>query len=453
MNTKPRYEKEDIVINFRDMLLHIVRRWRSILIGVLIVTLLAGGYRYMKDARVYKNKLAAENNQPTTVTLSEASLANANQVLQYQKTYQAHANYNRNSLLMQINPAAVDTQILSYMITGEKSYSIASMYQLHLNNLAMYETVAAEIAPDNDPAYITELVTVTLKYESNRTDSVDHVTLNIKTIAPTNDICAAIAKEIKTHMASLQPTVTAAFGTHGCSLIADTVQVNANTSLKSTQQSNLNTCNTLRNNLKVAKNALTSAEKAYVEQMTGVNTNLNNKKPVAPTPPSVSVKMLVLGFVAGLLLMTCVHALGYALNRKLKSREDFAERYGVFVFGCLNAQIDQDAIALAQKKLLLSVQAVADSNKTSTVYIIGADTDARARAPFETMKTAFADKGITLEALQSPLNDAAALDKVATADAVVLAETIGASSYDDIYSELDLCDRLGRPVLGAFILK
>jgi hypothetical protein len=55
--------------------------------------------------------------------------------------------------------------------------------------------------------------------------------------------------------------------------------------------------------------------------------------------------------------------------------------------------------------------------------------------------------------LGSPLSDAASLERLADADGVVLAETVGTSCYNDIYRELALCKHLNRPVLGAFVLE
>ncbi|MBQ4613226.1 MAG: hypothetical protein IJB26_06765 [Clostridia bacterium] len=447
MNHQPLYEKEDIVINFRDMLVHILRRWRSIVIVVLVAALLAGGYQYLKDRRAYEDKLTAQESGAVTITLTGASLANANQALQYQKTYEAQANYNRHSLLMQIDPSEVNTVTLSYTVTGAKSYAAAALYQTHLNNLAMYEDAAAKIAPNNDPSYIMELVSATLQYESGTLEAADHAILNVKIIAPNKDMCAIIANEVKTHIATLQSTVSAALGAHECRLAAQTEQMSADQSLKTTQQNNLNNCNTLRNNLKSTRDALTDREKAYVDQVLAAN----NGTVSTPTPPSVSVKMVILGLAAGLVLMIGIYGLGYVFSRKLKSREDFAERFGLFVFGQLTPPTDRETLALIEKQLLLSTRH--NAGETPTICVIGCGTDVRENATLGDIKTDLAENKIAVELLLCPLYDASALEKVAAADAVVLAETLDASTYDDIYRELDLCDRLGRPVLGAFILK
>lgn len=475
MNTTPRYEKEDIVINFRDMLVHILRRWRSIVVGVLVVTLLAGAYQYAKDLNTYKRALATPSDKTATVQLEGLALANANQALQYQKLYELQAEYNRASLLMQIDPGAVNTQTLSYLVTGAKSYVTAALYQTHLGNLSMYETIAAEAAPKNNASHVMELVTVTIQADSGADTLADHAMLNIKIIAPTQELCAAIAQPIKQQMQALRSTVTAALGSHSLTLAADTVQLSADAALKTTQQNNLNNCNTLRNNLKNTKDALTSQEKAYVEQMTAID-KVTDADTSAPTPPSVSKKMLILGFAAGLLLMVGLHALGYVFSRTLSSREDFAERYGLFVFGCLDKGADkrpslterclrrlffrkahalsaQERASLAQQRLMLTLRDAVADKADATVLVIGSALDDNVRALFAPFKDAAAKNGTTLEALHNPLTDATMLERLATADAVILAETVGASAYDDIYRELELCERLDRPVLGAFILQ
>lgn len=472
MQTSPRYDKGDIIINFRDLTVHVLRRWRSIVVGVLIVTLLAGALQYLRDARSYKATLAAEQDQISTVQLEGLSLANANQVLQYQRLYQLQADYNREALLMQINPAAVPTRTLSYVVSGEMGFVTASLYQTHLGDLAVYKDIVTQLAMKNDPSHIMELVSVTVQHDSSTQELADHALVVVKIVAPTEDVAGAIAQQLKKQIQALRTTVTSALGAHTLTLVADSAKLAADSELKTVQQNSLNNGNTLRNNLKNAKDALTSQEKAYVEQMTAIDKVETDKN--SPTPPSISVKMLIVGFAAGLLLMIGVYALGYVFGRKLKSREDFAERYGLFVFGCIadgqkkasaterlirrlffkkEHSISPEArLALAQQQLTLTLRDALADKENARVCVIGCtvgDTG-DALAPF---KDAAAKSGVALEGLANPLTDAAALERLNAADAAILAETVGASAYNDIYRELELCERLDRPVLGAFILE
>lgn len=445
MNTTPCYEKEDILINFRDLALHILRRWRSVLIGTLAVAVLLTGIKYLSDQRAYKSAQNANQNA-VTIELDEASLANTNQVLQYQKLYRTQATYNRDSLLMQIDPGAIPTRTLSYLVTSTRGFVTASIYQTHLNDLAMYQSLAEQVAPSNDASHIMELVTVTVQYDSGADAIADHAMINVKIIAPTEEICSAIAEQVKQQMQTLKASVTDALGTHGLTLAADTTQLNADNTLKTTQQNNLNNCNTLRNNLKSATDALTDKEKAYIKQMNKLD---EENTSAAPNPPSVSKKMAVLGIAAGLVLMVGMYALGYVFNRKVKSREDFTERYGLFVFASV---ADNAETSLAERQLTLSARAAVGEKADIRVLVIGgalADKDAALFAP---LKTATAENGILLDTLPCALSDAAAFEQLAMADAVVLAETVGVSSYGDVYREIEMCERLERPILGAFIL-
>lgn len=447
MNTTPCYEKEDILINFRDLAVHILRRWRSVLVGTLVVAILLTGAKFVLDQRAYKNAPTAQNDEIAVVELDEASLANATQVLQYQKLYQMQAAYNNTSLLMQIDPGKIPTRTLSYLVTGARGFVTASMYQTHLNDLSVYQNVTEGIASDTDSSHVMELVTVTVQYDSGADAVADHALVNIKIIAPTEELCSTLAVQLKQQMQVLKATVTEALGAHGLTLAADTAQLNADSTLKTTQQNNLNNCNTLRNNLKSATDALTDKEKTYVKQMTDLN---KDDASVAPTPPSVSKKMAALGIAAGLVLMVGVYALGYVFNRKVKSREDFTERYGLFVFGNV---ADDKEITLTARQLTLSARAAVGDKPQPRVLVIGGaltDEDAPLFAP---LKEAVTKNGIALDALPCALTDAAAFEQLADADAVVLAETVGASDYGDIYREIEMCERLERPILGAFILQ
>ena len=472
MEHSPCYDKGDIIINFRDLTVHILRRWRSIVVGVLVVTLLVGALQYLKDARTYKAALAGEQDKVSTVQLEGLSLANANQVLQYQKLYQLQADYNREALLMQIDPAAVPTRTLSYVVSGEMGFVTASLYQTHLGNLTVYKNIATQLAMENDPSHIMELVTVTVQHDSSKDILADHALVVVKIVAPTEDVASAIAQQLKKQMQALKTTVASALGAHTLTLAADSAALNADHSLKTTQQDNLNNANILRNNLKGARDALTNQERAYVEQMTAMDKVEIDADAPKPTPPSASVKMLIVGFAAGLVLMIGVHALGYVFGRRLKSREDFAERYGLFVFDCIadgqkklsvterlirrlffkrEQSVSAEArLTLAQQQLVLTLRRTLADKEAARVCVIGCTDTSAVLAPF---KDAAAKSGVTLEVLQSPLTDAAALERLSDADAVILAEAVGASAYNDIYRELELCERLARPVLGAFVLQ
>ena len=466
MDTTPRCEAEDIIINFRDLFVHILRRWRSILVGVLVVTLLLAGFKYLKDQKAYENALAAAKEHAATVQLDDASRANAEQVMQYQKLYDAQVAYNCGSLLMSIDPTAVPTQTLSYLISGEQAYAVAAVYQTHVNSRELYTALADADTMMTDPSYVAELVTSWLQSDNGADAIANHVILNIKIIAPSKELCADIARGIKQQMNAVK-TPAANIGAHTLRLIADTHQLTVDNGLKTTQQNNLGNATTLRNNLKSAKDALTGNEKAYIEQMSTLDEEQNA---AAPTPPSVSKKMVVLGIAVGLVLMAGLHALGYVFSRKVKSREDFAERYGLYVFGgivadgkkpslterCLRRVFFKNAVedvSLAEQQLLLSVKAALDDKTPASVLVIGSAIGDNATELFAPLKEAMAKQGITFDILPCALTDATAFERLATADVVVLAETVGASAYGDIYREIEMCERLKRPVLGAFILQ
>lgn len=446
MNTTPCYEKEDILINFRDLAVHILRRWRSVLIVTLIVAVLLTGVKFLADQRAYNN---ADNTSANTtaIQLDEASLANAAQVLQYQKLYQMQAAYNSTSLLMQIDPGKIPSRTLSYLVTAPRGFVTASMYQTHLNDLSLYQSITEQVAPNSDASHVMELVTVTVQYDSGADTIADHALVNVKVIAPSEELCSAIAEQVKQQMQTLKASVTDALGAHGLTLAADTTQLNADNTLKTTQQNNLNNCNTLRNNLKSATDALTDKEKAYVKQMNSLD---QDNTAATPNPPSVSKKMAVLGIAVGFVLMIGLYALGYVFNRKVKSREDFVERYGLFVFGNV---ADSAELTIAERQLTLSVRAAVEEATEPHVLVIGGALTDEDVSHFAPLKEAIAKNGIVLDTLPCALTDAAAFERLAAADAVVLAETVGASAYDDIYREIEMCERLQHPILGAFILQ
>ncbi len=102
---------------------------------------------------------------------------------------------------------------------------------------------------------------------------------------------------------------------------------------------------------------------------------------------------------------------------------------------------------------LLELQKELSAQYDACSYVFPCDLADKDAALFAPLNEATAKSGIALDTLPCALNNAAAFEQLATADAVVLAETVGASSYSDIYREIEMCERLQRPILGAFILQ
>ncbi len=458
MNTAPRYEKEDILINFRDMLLHIFLHWRSILVGVFVVTLLAGGGKYLLDYRDYKAQTDALATEDTT--LDGMTMTNVTNALGYHRAYEAAVNYNNASPLMAIDYTAAPTMLLNFSVQSDHSYNTAVTLQSSLKDTAAAnDDLAALVDIAYPPAYLAELISSSILYREEETVSSDApVILQVKVLGVNEELCRDIADALVAGMSKVP----------GCKLQNTRYFVAVDTDLKTEQTANINATHALRNNYKSAKESLTAEESALLEKLiAGEQTDA----PTQPTKPGISKKFVVLGFLTGGVLMVGFYGLGYVLNRKVKSREDVQERYGLYLFDSLTDTttkknpVDRWILRLFSKKNVLSAEetwklliqqvrlAAAPVCKAGGALVLtGSALTEEAHSRLQPLAAALEKEGIHLRIVKNPLQDAVAMGAVADAAGVILAETARVSTYEDIYKELDLCERLDKAVLGMILL-
>lgn len=454
MNTSPRHEKEDILINFRDLLVHILLRWRSILAVVILMTLLAGGAKLLLDYRDYKNAL---NAAPSTApTLSATEQANVDNALGYHKAYEAAVAYNSTAPMMRIDPQAVHIVTLTFTVKSANSFNTAAQYQPLLKDASLYAALVEEEGIAYNHNLLPDLVSSSVLHraETGTAAPAEPVLLRVLVLADSETLCRNIAERLIAKLNAQK----------GCTLVGQVYSLAADASVKNTQISNLNTANALRSNLEKATDALTDREAAALEQLIAGEAT-DDGTVAQPVKPSVSKKFLVLGFIAGGALMVVVYALGYLVDRRVKSPEDLQERYGLYHMGTLPATgkarfLDRWITGLFRKKSPLTPEesravtaeqlrlAAADG----ALLITGSALTDEDVAHLQTLAETLQKAGVALTVAPCPLRDAAAMEALSKAGAVVLAEKQRVSAYGDIYAMLELCERLDTPVRGALLL-
>lgn len=466
-----KYPKEDIVINLQELLLHIALRWRSIVAGVLVITLLAVGFKYYKDYTYYQSRLQdAEQDSLAAEQLSEEGLANVHVALGYKRAYQAQAAYVANSPLMQIDPNRTLSATFSGVVSGENSLAVANLYQQMLANDALCAKVADTLKWKQD-SYVREMINISVVANTDG-DTAEDMLVKVLVFGPTKETCRIITEALAARWPTLKAAVTQAAGAHTLDLSAVGYETTVSLYFRDTQQMHINTLNNLRSSFNTEIDKLTTAEKARLEELSADEEDPSDDE-AAVLPPSVSKKFLVLGFGGGLVLFVGLYALTYIFGSRVKSAADLFQRFELPVLGSLpcccskkkRCAIDRWLIALFRKeerglpaeakKDLFLRQTVLTAQKSGakTVYVTGSALPAAAMECLAARAEEFAAKGVTLKVGPCPLQDAASMEAMAAADALLLAETAGRSDYTAIARELAMAEQLNVPLLGAVILE
>ncbi len=462
MNESRKNAPQDLVLVFRDLLLYVLLRWRSILAAAVVLAVLAGGFRFWQDSRRYE--MLTAGNAPTE-ELSDSSLAKVRAVLAYRNAYESACAYNKSALLMHIDPEAVPTRHFSYLITGERPFAVAALLQKHLAEESLYTAVTGKTAPADDPLalYLAELVTTTLDIpepDAATPEADAYLLLNVAVVAPTEELCTAVAQVVEQRVETLTRSMREELGAFTCTSVYDRYAVLRSATIREQQQANLNTQNTLETKLADARAALTVTERDYLEQYTEDTDGASSTAP----KPTLSKKAVLLGFLAGGALLTLWTVLRYVFCRRVLSRADMALRYTFPVFGTVAGKSKREGSLRRWLKARLQdkpeplpligaqIALAAGQLGAKSVYVTGYGWTADSPLPRELQET-LTRQGIALTAGAYPTATVQGVEALAATEAVLLIETVDVSSHTDLTHTLELTDRCGKPVLGAILIQ
>ena len=463
-----RYTKEDVVINMQDLFRHILRRWRSIVAGVAVFTLLAVGYKYWQEYRAYRHPPTVPMQEATA--LSEREKASVNAVLDCQRAYEAQVAHNADAPIMHINPSKVCVTVFSAVIDGENRYGASLLYSQMLKTDAVSQEMA-KILQCRETSYAEDLVETEILTDNRAEGGDDSVVLQVRAYAPAEEQSRAMGKALLARLPAMSAAVRQTAGNHTLRATAADFRVEVNDRFRDIQQGYINDAKALNGNLEEAVSGLSDAGKDYIRDLQAGMQNPSSGKP-ALSPPSLSPKYAVLGFGGGLALLVGLYTFTYLINKRVKSAADLSARYALPVFGVLPQEGSPEKGGAFGRRLkallygreqnlpprqreewiLRQMLLVARRQGVGSVYITGS---ALTKAEWERLAhrvRAVETEDIVLQVGPCPLQDVAAMEALAAADCLLLVEKAEVSAYATVEQELALGERLGVPPLGAFLL-
>ena len=452
MSKNNEFEPRDLVIHFRDLVLYVALRWRSVLLVALACAVLLGGFAYWRDMKAYDSAIANPNQPITYADPDDAGLARVATVLNYRAAYASQCAYNQSAPMMHIDFMAVHTHRLSYLVTGEQAYAAATLYSKSLASRDLYAGLGEQ---DEDvlPAYLAELLTVKLTYEPE-ISPVQCVFLDVEIVAPTKELCEQLSNLARETVSGLVAPVTKAAGEHGGSWVFDRYTVTGSETVRTRQVDSLKQQKQLQTDLSTAEGELTAADRAYLNRLEKQEEEPDSG--VAPAKPDLNVKMTVLGFLVGFVLMAMWYALRYLFCGRVLSENDFATRHNVTVYGTLPGEkkrcfVDRLLCKWLQDKesdpfyvacqVALSVEAVA----LTSVYLMG---DMHPDIAHE-----LESRNINVIKGGNPADSGKDLNGLSYEDCMVIGVRCGVTRHADIARAIKVAKTLDCPVLGAVITK
>lgn len=498
---------KEIQISIKDMVYQVLRKWRIMLIMVLVLAVVCGfGSSVMSalssgsdddaDSGLTKSQKLEKTVKSTASGLSEQIKYETELAFESYKEYVVQASeiqrYLSNSVKMEIDSSSAPTYTLNYVIDTHynavyptieyKDFTsdIISAYGSRLINNDTTSKIRDEIGWDTDLAYIQELITTNFSSSQDQDSSLNSAvdTMTVTIYAPDEETARNIGKIIKDEIPSQKSEMEKIFGSFDITLVSEQYSETVANDILSAKQgyvSNLNTIFTAINNL--SKN-MTTAQTAYYNALVAQYMYDGSDDDIVTAVPdtsdtaeessssikiSLDKKNAAVGILAGIIIVVLIEVLKYIYIARIKRAEDMDYTFGVKVFGVQSPEkkgIDR-ALEKAFASRLLSysnderlsminagIAISAEKNDIKSLYITGSVSD---DALAEKIAEGLKGKVSSVEFGRSVLVDPESLEKMSKCDAVVLIERTHDSRCDEIKNELDICKTSGVKVLGSVV--
>lgn len=492
-------EKER-TIRIKDLIGYILKRWRLLLICMIIFAILLNGYSCLKS---YQAISEAKNQDREEVDfsqyenkLSEKEILEVENAVEsyrmYEQSYEDYKEYNITSIKMQLNANAVSTQKMIYQITSNQKdvVNISDALVEVIPSDEICKNILDETQWDIDVSYVKELINVTNTHmdtfavsDQNVTDIVQNnveedtpVLITITILADSQDNCEVIRnlmeKEVNTAVASLQEQ----FGQFNVEKISDIYGVEANKDLLREQQSSINEMNNSNNSMHTLENNLTDDQKSYFsalvnEQASEEESNISQTE--IPNMQYINVKYIIVGAALGIILC-CFYAIcRFFLDRHLLSPnyvfDDLKSEVLLVYSGTQGAKKKNNLIDKWLEKifhedvglytgneklhmLCAEIQIAEEKNSLNKIHISSSIENEKIKDFISEFSECLEKKNLEFSTGASIVSDTDSLEKFAVADGVIFVEQMNKSLVSEMNQELNLCNKYSVKNLGFILI-
>ena len=454
------YEKE---ISLVELMFYCLKKWRWIVISMLIVAVAAGGYKYMSTVkgnqlRQQEALLEKENGEEEpkeeegpvknpNVAYYEQIIANSERELEKQDAFL------KDSVIMQLDAHHLQTATVSFYLNVEDEQGANALENL----VSAYESYVRD-------GRLAEQLYGTDAGISR--EEREEVIFQVQAAGSSEDVCREYLSQIEKAVMAYSSQLQKEIAGHSVELLASVQSEKASDSLQKYQTDTLASYTTLLTNLQTLKKGLQTVLDEEGEMITV------EEEIVLANPVSAGVKFAIVGLVLGAFLAAFLLILIYLMSGKLQSTEAFREEFGMQLLGEVKAPAGKKKIFGFIDTWLYHLEegAYANISRDEQMRIAAASLKGAA-AQKEGLKKIMLTGTIAKEDVAEFCNclkehmrevtfsdyrqivfDAAALEELDGYDAVVFLERKGVSYSKLVKKERELAAGREIPVLGTVVV-
>ena len=487
------YYEDDMEIDLIDMMFYLLKRWRGLVIAIVLGLLLGLGIYVVKDHQqkaLQAESLAASESADKEEAFDESAYdisddveANMELAYQYRQLYRKQLEYNQKSVIMQLDPNAVYAGELKYYLTaGYDTGLVSVLYQSILSDTDLLKELQVASGLDCDVPYIKELIDSGVSKEndsdininnlvSDITDSVASVTKNAfisyNVVSTSRESCEKMIQVLREKVQKLDAQCQEIYPGYSAVEVADAVRKVTDNSYLNLQKTNIDQLNTYLTNVQKLENALSDTEKEYYckKYLAREYKAQDEEEPSSTTAtleiePVSKVKWILIGLFLCICIWGIYESCKYLFDGSVKTTNEAQRLTHLPVLGCYqNLSSEKNGL----DRLLNCLRTKAGRKGDSLSYMKAVVTSMEESASVLSVKSGLSETRKIMDELVSMCQILQSSDYVCENETALMAAkkvgseilvvSTGKTKRVDLERELEVCRLQGVKVIGLIIVE
>ena len=492
--------EEEVQIDLMTLLHYILRKWRSIIVVMLIVAVAANLYsvkKSMSEAAAVSTTEEVDIEKQIENAKEELTADELEQVervysmYEYNsQLYQENKEYLEKSVLMQLNPNEIPTVMLNYQFKKDQSdEELSNIFTMYENALLDEDTCTAIIQVFGEEyanTSVRELISVTDTENGQNSDIIklqkdkNSGILSIQIYAGSEEQCEQVAEIVKTRVLEYTEQLQQIFGNYTVNAISEQYYISSDSNLNMQKSDVVNVVNEVCTAIKNITSGLSEKQIGYFnlltkdcEDQTLVKEDTQETANMTANVQYISMKYVLIGLLAGMFLAVCWYAVIYIMTQTVKDVDEMKIITNLPVFGTVlrsneNGKrniVDRwiDSWFVHDKKsenneLLLTrisheVAMLAGQKDKKCLLIACSGNDQNVKKQADSLVEKLRKLGMNVTSTDGLVSDnTEVLKQLESADSAVFVEQLMKSERNQIREAVELCRRCRVEVLGSVIV-
>lgn len=444
MENRNYQQKDEEVIDLKELILYILRKWRVLILAGLIGVAIGCGFGLLKPEKTIDD-----------LEMDELHLKEIDQYARYQQLYDEQLEKEAASVYMNMDPNAVHSGQKVYYISAYESdmNRIAEGYSAILRDSQIYDELAQISGLGCTEREIHELVSVWFsRYDKGEIDPLfgdlkrsGKVTISIK--SPNMDACSRIMEYLDARVMGVNEYFDAKLNEFSYEIISNTCNVGYDSGVVTARSNSAQLLAGYVTEMANLKKNLTEDDLLYYSEVYAAEEEEEEG----------GLGWLKWGIVIGVLfggMMVCFYGAKFLLDDRVKTIDELKNTYGLHLIACLNGEkkvsscvIDRMLMTKPQYNSEAYLKAALAAMDVKSIHVCGDMDNAQLNAQMELLS---GEEGVTVSDRLAVDENAQQMAK--NADGVVLYVQLWNTKHAELVRELEIAHHVHARVLGVIVL-